>query len=135
MGLALKISCTMLLRSNHQVICWVLLVSSIDVLEFILVFIHWGIFRLYPVWDYYKWRCCEHFCIHFSVNIHLNFLGVALLCHMANVCLTSNESAKLFPRVAVPFHIPGSMYKIPSFSISSPAFGTNSIISAFLIGF
>jgi hypothetical protein len=48
------------------------------------------------------------------------YLGMELLDHMASVCFTFKETAKLFSKVAEIFDIPISMYEGSYFSISSP---------------
>lgn len=59
---------------------------------------------------------CEHMSLVF---LDWNDLGVELLGHMAILCLTFHESAKLLSKIAVPFYITTNNIKSFNFSISS----------------
>lgn len=70
--------------------------------------ISWA-FGFFPPFDYYEWGCCED-CIHMFVwryvfiSLHI-YLGVELVDHMANLCLTFWGTINLFSKVAVSLYI------------------------------
>lgn len=52
---------------------------------------------------------CEH---TFSLIV-VKYLGVRILDHMVHACLILEETANLFPRLAVPFASPPQRMRVP----------------------
>ena len=75
----------------------------IDIPNFICCFISWWI---WPSWMLLWMFVCKSLCGHIFSFLIGN--GVQLLGHMINVCLTFQEIARWFLKVAVPFYIPTS---------------------------
>ena len=71
--------------------------------QFVFSVIYWWIFRLFPVWGYYKTRCYENSCTSLFMDIYF-LLSVEGLDHMVGFCLISKEIAELFSKVVVPLY-------------------------------
>lgn len=86
--------------------------------------IHLSMDELFPLFGFDESWCCEHLCTSFCADALFSvsgvYLGVKLVDQMVALSLAFWGPAKLFAKVAAPFHIPARQGQGSSFSTFSP---------------